>query len=107
MIKLINSFETISIWVLGVMFSVVAFFITIYILDLFWNFVRALRDRERGFNYYFSRQGPKNSPCRNELVSRHAGKRSYMRTHDLYGRQAHPPDLDRRVGGSEPQASKP
>jgi len=32
----------------------------VYFLDIGWNVVRAILDRDKGFSYYFSEDGPDN-----------------------------------------------
>lgn len=31
-----------------------------YLLDITWNLIRAMTDSKRGFEYYFSEDGPEN-----------------------------------------------
>ncbi len=56
-LSLVNDASSIVMGLLLLGFVVLA---SAYVLDLVWNLVRALSDRRRGWDYYFSDAGPAN-----------------------------------------------
>ncbi|MCA0206866.1 MAG: hypothetical protein LCH92_21185 [Proteobacteria bacterium] len=50
----------VSLVLLTALITVTSLLVVVYVLDLAWNFVRALLDPKRGFHYYFSEEGPEN-----------------------------------------------
>ena len=57
---MIELLEDLSTSFLVLLMLVVILLGTIYLLNILWNVVRAIVDHERGFQYYFSDEGPDN-----------------------------------------------
>ena len=52
--------NNVSMILLSAMLLFTLLFGLVYFLGLGWNVFRAIRDPERGFSYYFSKEGPEN-----------------------------------------------
>jgi len=55
--QIINDTSAIA---LVIMIGITSLLGVVYFLDIGWNVVRAILDRDKGFSYYFSEDGPDN-----------------------------------------------